>query len=234
MNLIGQQNFEPFLKNSNKHIIIEGGRRMGKKHMARCAAEYYGLQYTPLESKAKVVRELTKNYEDRALYHLADIGNSPKIVQSLLLKVLEDTPADKCRFVITTPTPLLDTIYSRCDRYHVSPYTADELGIEQSALWQYNNSPSKINSLPDNIDELEGYATALCMTSISLKELYAVAGNYDLWFMLLVRKLNGIAKYELVRNLVYMNDEMSKQGVINDEIKIRYVWYEVQNELNRL
>lgn len=209
--MIGQQELLTTLQSiTNKIILIVGCERGGKKTLLKELFNNnrsYLIEKTTVDSIKSVYDAL---YTDKFIYlGFADIDKSNINAQNLLLKLIEDAFINNCTIFLTCSniSKIPATIISRCEVYHMRPYSKEEL-LQYSSNIDYCTTIGDIVELETyNIKEFKEFINKIVnnVQNISLANFFKIEqqikltktnNGYDLFLV-----LNGICEESLKRQL---------------------------------
>ena len=155
--IIGQASYlERIDKWSNNNcmphfMLIMGEFGMGKKYITQYIADslkarLYQVSVKPSVDEIKEIVHQAYTQTENIVYLLPDVSKMNSQVANILLKVTEEPP-NNAYFVITNTSKqgIPKTLYSRCCRWHLYPYTKNDL--RKIATIYFGELPNDIDSI---------------------------------------------------------------------------------------
>ena len=168
--IIGQEKLVNKLNNYNIDTLPHalrfiGPKGCGKHLMASYLAEKLALELVSIDDTFSSDDISAFNYKTIKTLYLIDLNNFTEKQQNIFLKTLEDA-SSTAYFILTATSEagILNTILSRCIKYHFESYTKEQIETITG---------SKVNDLAFNIFKTPG--KLLNLTDESLKAVIELA-----------------------------------------------------------
>lgn len=215
--------------------IIIAPNNFGKTYFTKEIAKFYGLNYVYIEPRVRDIEMLLSDMSKDTLYHVKDYHKLRHQSISRLLKLLEEGISKENMIIITSDTNfILNTILSRCIVLRFSNYTLEELQEYKKVnekFYKLYNTPTKLNDIYENINEVENKVNDFLNNPIDFKPYELQDYDIDLIIDLIVFALEDKKKYWLIERIQEIQAKYKDKDYIPNWQKVQLILGMIKDEI---